>query len=86
MPTSRLLMFQWTRRPNENLTSALPVKIRKFSAYVNKSIEVSSSQIVKHRRFIQVGQIRHVLCQLELRWIHLLQVILLDNFVLQYNG
>ncbi|GMR58681.1 hypothetical protein PMAYCL1PPCAC_28876, partial [Pristionchus mayeri] len=42
---------------------------------------VSLSQIVQHTRVIQEGEVGHILSLLELRWVHLLRVVLLQRYL-----
>jgi len=51
--------------------------------HVDKSGVVSCTQVVQNGRFIQVGQISHVVNFLELGRIHLLDRVFLDRFLLR---
>ena len=51
--------------------------------HVDVHFAVARSQVVQHRRLVQVRQVRHVLHLLELWRVHLLQVILLARSFLK---
>lgn len=57
----------------------------KERTYVDESIEVTGSEVVQDRSLVEIGHVGHVLAHLKLRWVDLLEVILLHSFVLEYK-
>lgn len=46
--------------------------------HIDESGVVSILEVVQHRGLVQAGELRHVLHLVELGWVHLLNVILVD--------
>lgn len=47
--------------------------------YIDQTSTVTGLQVVQDRRLVQVSHVGHVLDLLELGWVHLLDVILLER-------
>lgn len=45
--------------------------------YIDSHVHISGAEVFQHTGLIQEGQVGHVICLIELGWIHLLNVILL---------